>query len=119
MNSPASYVHYHSTIRNVNYWIQIEIFIYHCVAFIASATLLNLNRKQLWVEDFRKVFLQSKYLGGRGSRPYSSGAQRPAHVPHPARDESSSGLPCPTEKSDFLELSQTLRLQWGTQSSYI
>jgi len=33
---------------------------------------------------------------------YISGAQRPAHGPHPARNESSCGPRCPTEKVTIL-----------------
>ena len=42
--------------------------------------------------------------------PYSSGAQRPARRPRPARDESSCGSRCPTRK--VTSLAQTFSLQF-------
>ena len=44
---------------------------------------------------------------------YSSGAQRPARGPHPARNESSSGPPCPTGGATALQLPKnSVYLNW-------
>lgn len=50
---------------------------------------------------------------------FCTSGERPANRPHLARDNSSSGPPCPTGKASFLELGQALSLQWCAQPSFI
>src|SRR6218665_3697125 len=95
----------------------------HCITPLTpSAYLVHLHNRTLIVIKFVLIntHAEAKFTQGNSALlQYSSGAQRPARGPHPARDEFWCGPRPSTRKATISEPELTLSLQWMAKVAHL